>query len=64
VSFSRAKGVYGGLNLDGAVVHSNVGWNNASYGGSNVTPPDIQIRGSSRSAKSSALLCEVTRATR
>ena len=41
VSFSRAKGVYPGLNLDGAVVHSNVGWNNAYYGGSNVTPSDI-----------------------
>ena len=64
VSFSRAKGVYGGLNLDGTVVHSNVGWNNAYYGGSNVTPPDILIRASSKSAKSAALLSEVTRATR
>ena len=29
ISFSRAKGVYGGVNLDGTVVHSNVRWNDA-----------------------------------
>ena len=64
VSFSRAKGVYGGLNLDGTVVHSNVAWNDAYYGGRNVTPPDILIRASAKSPRSSSLLGEVTRATR
>jgi lipid-binding SYLF domain-containing protein len=27
------EGVYGGLNLDGTVVHTNSGWNDAYYGG-------------------------------
>ena len=64
ISFTRSKGVYGGLNLDGTVVHSNVGWNNAYYGGSNVLPPDILIRKTATSPKSSALLAEVAKATR
>ena len=64
VAFSRAKGVYGGVNLDGTVVHSNVAWNDAYYGGQNVLPPDILIRRSVRSGKSDALLAEVSRATR
>jgi SH3 domain-containing YSC84-like protein 1 len=64
ISFSRSKGVYGGLNLDGTVVHSNVGWNDAYYGGNNVLPPDILIRKTAKSPKSSALLAEVAKATR
>src|SRR5690242_12856338 len=31
ISFTRAKGVYGGLNLDGTVVHTNDAWNSAYY---------------------------------
>ncbi len=64
VAFSRAKGVYGGVNLDGTVVRSNVAWNDAYYGGRNVTPPDILIRASAKSSKSAALLADVARATR
>ena len=64
ISFTRSKGVYGGLNLDGTVVHSNVGWNDAYYGRSNVLPPDILIRKTATSPKSSALLAEVAKATR
>jgi SH3 domain-containing YSC84-like protein 1 len=64
ISFSRSKGVYGGLNLDGTVVHSNVGWNDAYYGRSNVLPPDILIRRTAQTPKSAALLAEVTKATR
>jgi len=63
VAFTRAKGVYGGVNLDGTVVHTNIGWNNAYYGGQNVLPPDILIRRSVRSAKAEGLLSEVSRAT-
>src|SRR5215467_881807 len=43
IAFTRAKGVYGGLNLDGTVVNTNDGWNAAYYGRS-VLPPDILIR--------------------
>jgi lipid-binding SYLF domain-containing protein len=64
ISFSRAKGVYGGVNLDGTVVHSNVAWNDAYYGRSNVLPPDILIRRTATSPKATALLREVGRATR
>ena len=64
ISFTRAKGLYGGLNLDGTVVHSNVGWNDAYYGGSKVLPPDILIRKTARSPKSSALLADVAKATK
>jgi lipid-binding SYLF domain-containing protein len=59
ISFTRAKGVYGGLNLDGTVVHSNGNWNDAYYGKSNVLPPDILMRKTAQSTKSSALLADV-----
>jgi SH3 domain-containing YSC84-like protein 1 len=62
VSFTRAKGVYGGLNLDGTVVHANTAWNDAYYGGSNILPPDIVIRRTARSPKASTLLTEVANA--
>ena len=64
VSFTRAKGVYGGLNLDGTIVHANTAWNDAYYGGSNVLPPDIVMRKSAKSAKSTALLAGVADAAK
>ena len=64
ITFTRAKGVYGGLNLDGTVVSTNVPWNDAYYGRSNVLPPDILIRKSATSPKSSALLTDIGRAAR
>jgi lipid-binding SYLF domain-containing protein len=64
VSFTRAKGIYGGLNLDGTVVHTNIAWNNAYYSGSNVLPPDIVMRKTARSPKAAALLSEVANATK
>src|SRR5206468_11563528 len=45
VSFSRAKGVYGGLNLDGTLVNLSDDWNRAYYGKS-VQPVDILVGGS------------------
>jgi lipid-binding SYLF domain-containing protein len=64
ISFTRAKGVYGGVNLDGTVVHANGGWNDAYYGGNNILPPDIIIRRTARTSKAAALLSEVAKATR
>ena len=43
IAFSRSKGVYGGLNLDGTVVSSNTEWDSAYYG-KKVLPPDILVR--------------------
>jgi lipid-binding SYLF domain-containing protein len=64
ISFTRAKGVYGGLNLDGTVVSTNVPWNDAFFGGSNLLPPDILIRRTVTSPKASALLADVAKATK
>lgn len=61
VSFTRSKGVYGGLNLDGTVVHANTKWNDEFYGAQNVSPPDILIRKTYRSAKAQPLLNAVGR---
>jgi SH3 domain-containing YSC84-like protein 1 len=64
ISFSRAKGLYGGVNLDGTVVHSNVDWNDAYYNRKNLMPPDIVIRRTVTSPNASSLLAEVARATK
>lgn len=64
VSFTRSKGIYGGVNLDGTVVHANTRWNDAYYGGSNILPPDIIIRRTARSPKSTALLNAVNAGTK
>ena len=64
ISFARAKGLYGGLNLDGTVVRTNIDWNDAFYNGRNLLPPDILMRNTAKSPKSTALLAEVTKATR
>jgi SH3 domain-containing YSC84-like protein 1 len=64
ISFSRAKGLYGGLNLDGTVVHSNVDWNDAYYNRQSLTPPDILIRRTVTSPNAASLLAEVAKATK
>ena len=63
IAFARAKGVYGGLNLDGTVVNTNDGWN-AVYYGRSVSPPDILIRKSVTNPNAASLLQEVASATR
>lgn len=40
VAFSRTKGLYGGLNLEGAVISTRRSWND-SYYGRTVSPDDI-----------------------
>ena len=64
ITFTRAKGLYGGLNLDGTVVNTNIPWNDAFYGRTNVLPPDILIRRTATSPKSAALLSDVAKATK
>lgn len=63
VSFSRAKGVYGGLNLDGTIVSTSDKWNRLYYG-KPVTASDILVRASVRSKQANELLNLVTAATR
>lgn len=62
VSFSRAKGLYGGLNLDGTVIAISNEWNEAYYNKKGVLPPDIVIRMSARNKGADKLLADVARA--
>jgi lipid-binding SYLF domain-containing protein len=60
VSFTRSKGVYGGVNLDGTVIHANTKWNGEFYGGGKeILPPDILMRHTYKSAKATPLLTAV-----
>jgi lipid-binding SYLF domain-containing protein len=63
VAFTRAKGVYGGLNLDGTIVSINDAWNSAYYGRS-VLPPDILVRRTVTNPNAAPLLSEVANAAR
>ena len=63
ITFSRARGVFGGLNLDGTVIAPSNDWNNAFFG-KTVSPPDILIRASVHNKKADPLLARVTKATK
>jgi len=60
IAFSRSKGVYGGINLDGTVVSSNDDWNKAFFG-KPALPPDILIKGAVSSKGADKLLAEIAR---
>jgi lipid-binding SYLF domain-containing protein len=55
ISFSRAKGLYGGISLDGAVVAVRDGLNDAYYG-RRVSPSDILIRREVTNPQASGLI--------
>jgi lipid-binding SYLF domain-containing protein len=61
ITFNRAKGVYGGLNLDGTVVTASDDWN-ASFYGKKVLPPDILVRASVHNNAADKLLAQVSAA--
>jgi lipid-binding SYLF domain-containing protein len=61
VAFTRAKGIYGGLNLDGTLVNLSDDWNKA-YFGKPVLPPDILIRGTATNKGANKLLANVSKA--
>lgn len=63
ITFSRAKGVYGGVNLDGTVVTSNDDWNEAYYS-KKVLAPDVLVRGSVSNNGATPLLNEVAAAAK
>jgi lipid-binding SYLF domain-containing protein len=60
-SFSRTKGAYAGVSLEGAVIKTKDKWNKAYYGKA-VSPVDIIVKGSVRSAGSKALRASVAKA--
>ena len=61
VGFSRSKGVYGGVNLDGTVVKTSDDWNSAYYG-KKVLPPDILVRMDVQAEGAEKLLADVAKA--
>ena len=63
VAFSRSKGVYGGLSLEGAVIGPANDWNNTYYG-KNVLPPDILMRGDTRNPQGEQLAADIGRAAK
>ena len=62
VAFSRSKGVYGGLNLDGTVIHVADNWNRAYYG-RDTQPPDILVRASAHNPQADRLAATLNRAS-
>ena len=62
VSYSRAKGIYGGINLDGTVVAVSKDWNQGFYQ-KPVSAPDILVRMTARNKGADRLIGDVSRAT-
>jgi lipid-binding SYLF domain-containing protein len=62
VSFSRSKGVYGGVNLDGTLITANDDWNTAYYN-KRVLPPDVLVRGEASNPQAAPLINLVAKAT-
>ncbi len=61
IAFTRAKGVYGGINLDGTLITLSDEWNQAFYG-KKVLPPDILIRASVSNKGADKLRANVAKA--
>jgi len=55
VSFSRSKGLYGGLNFEGSIVQTADDWNRTYYGKA-VLPPDIVMKQSVHNRQADDLL--------
>ena len=64
LSFSRSKGLYGGVSLQGAVVAARGSMNDAYYSARVENPADILIRSRVSNAKAAGLLEEVANAAR
>ena len=62
VAFSRSKGVYGGLSLEGSVIDVADNWNR-SYYGTGVLPPDILVRAAVHNPQADRLAAELSRAS-
>jgi lipid-binding SYLF domain-containing protein len=61
VSYSRAKGVYGGINLDGTVVAVSKDWNEGFYQ-KPVSAPDILVRMTAHNKGADKLIGDVSHA--
>ena len=61
ITFSRAKGIYGGLNLDGTVITSSNDWNEVYYQKKPLLPPDILVRAGPHNKGSDKLIATLSR---
>ena len=64
ISFSRAKGVYGGLNLDGSVINTSNDWDELYYNKKGISTPDILVRMNVHNKGGDKLVAEVTKAAK
>ncbi len=62
VAYSRSKGIYGGLNLDGTVISAADGWNQAYYGRA-VLPTDIVLNATAHNPRADRLAAALSRAS-
>ena len=63
VAFARTKGLYGGINVEGAVIGIEDGWNRTYYR-KYVRPVDILIRRNVRNRQADRLRVSVSRVAR
>jgi lipid-binding SYLF domain-containing protein len=61
VTYSRSKGLYGGVNLDGTIVAVSNDWNERYYGKKGIHAPDILIRGTVHSKGAARLTADIAR---
>jgi SH3 domain-containing YSC84-like protein 1 len=61
LAFTRAKGLYGGVSVEGAVVATRDSLNDAFYARQDLTPTDILIRGRVSNPAAAPLLADVRR---
>ena len=64
IAFSRAKGLYGGLNLDGTVIGISDDWNEIYYNKKGILPPDILVRMSAHNSGADKLISDVSQAAK
>ena len=61
LSFARAKGLYAGASLEGAVMKKREGLNEAYYSKQDITPTDILIKGAPMNKKADSFKAEVNK---
>ena len=61
VTYSRSKGLYGGVNLDGTIVAVSNDWNETYYGKKGIQAPDILVRGTAHSKGAAKLTADIAR---
>ena len=64
ITFSRAKGVYGGLNLDGTVISITNDWNELYFQKKGILPPDILVRMTAHNKGADSLIASVNSASK